>query len=161
MPKRIITLLILWLMCIALVATAQDEPGPERQLTATQRVVDATESAQPNQTQVSRTPTSEPFMQTATALVVYATQTSQAGGAGVPTQATRVDALGLTATQFISDATATAESGFVAQTTTQTPEPEPISPLTLTIIMVVLLIIALVVISGGFAYVNSRNVPKN
>src|SRR5688572_28605956 len=117
MPKRIMLLLILWLMCIALVATAQDQPGPERQLTATQRVVDATESAQPNQIQVSRTPTSEPFMQTATALVVHATQTSQAGGA--PTQATRVNALGLTATQFVSDVTATAEAGFVAQTTTQ------------------------------------------
>ena len=163
MPKRIIFLLILFLMSVSLVTIAQDEPAPERQLTATQLVVDATESAQPNQTQVANTPTNEPFMQTATALVIHATQTSQASGGNIPTQATRIDAFGLTATQIISDATATAEAVFVAQTTTETPTPEsePISPLILTIVMVVLLVVVLLAISGAFAYMNSRNVPKN
>ncbi len=161
MPKRIIFLLILFLMTVSLVTIAQDEPAPERQLTATQLVVDATESAQPNQTQVANTPTNEPFMQTATALVIHATQTSQASGGNIPTQATRIDAFGLTATQIIADATATAESVFVAQTTAEIPEAEPISPLILTIVMVVLLVVVLLAISGAFAYVNSRNVPKN
>ena len=161
MPKRIIFLLILFLMSVSLVTIAQDEPAPERQLTATQLVVDATESAQPNQTQVANTPTNEPFMQTATALVIHATQTSQASGGNIPTQATRIDAFGLTATQIITDATATAESVFVAQTTAEIPEAEPISPLILTIVMVVLLVVVLLAISGAFAYMNSRNVPKN
>lgn len=161
MPKRIIFLLILFLMSVSLVTIAQDEPAPERQLTATQLVVDATESAQPNQTQVANTPTNEPFMQTATALVIHATQTSQASGGNIPTQATRIDAFGLTATQIIADATATAEAVFMAQTTAEIPEAEPISPLILTIVMVVLLVVVLLAISGAFAYMNSRNVPKN
>lgn len=161
MPIRKFTLLIFLLMTLVIVSVAQDAPAPERQLTATQLVVDATESAQPNQAQVSRTPTDEAFVQTATALIIHATQTSQANSGLVPTQATRIDPFALTATQIITDATATALVGFVAQTEIETPEPDTISPLTLTIIMIVLLIGVLVVISGGFAYMNSRQTPKN
>lgn len=161
MSSRIIAVLIFLLTTIGFVAIAQDDaPAPERQLTATQLVVDMTETAQVNQTPIPFTATSEQFAQTATALIIFSSQTSQASGTLDVTQAPTSDIFALTATQIIVDATQTGEAIITAQSDNDTSEFDSMSPLILTIMMVLVLIIILVAIGSAFAYMNTRQTPK-
>ena len=162
MPNRImIAVLIFLLTTMSFVAIAQDDaPAPERQLTATQLVIDITETAQVNQTPIPFTATSEQFAQTATAIVIFSSQTSQASGTLGVTQAPTDNSFALTATQIVANATQTGEAIIIAQVDTDISDFDSMSPLTLTIIMVLVLIIILVAIGGGFAYMNTRQTPK-
>lgn len=160
MPNRISVVFIFLLMTVGFVAIAQDDaPAPERQLTATQLVVDMTETAQVNQTPIPVTATDEQFAQTATALVIFASQTSQANGILGVTQTPSVN-YALTATQIIAYATQTGEARIIAQAETVDPENDTMSALSLTLIMLVMMILVLVAISSAFAYMNTRQTPK-
>jgi|GEM_PF-6926395 len=159
MRFRIFALLILLLSIFAVTVIAQDNTPTvaELELTATQLLLQETQTASAASGQPLPTATDDPFVMTATALVVQATQTGAAlGSTPAPvTDVGEIDAFSMTATQIIAEASQTAENASESQDADE-PDDGADSPLSLTIIAFGLLIVVLIIIGGAYFFISSQ-----
>lgn len=162
MRFRLFALFTLLLSMLAMTAIAQEDNTPtvaELELTATQLLLESSQTADADSSEVQETATPDPFEMTATALILAATQTGEAiGSSPVPvTPAENVDTFAQTATQLIMEASQTAESVIETQDSDDGAE----SPLGLTLIAFGFVIVVLIIIGAGYAFIASRTNNRN
>ncbi len=161
MRIRIALLVIIGIFTtVAAIAQTNNGETPttaELQLTATQLIADATDTAEAFNGTATPTDTPDSFVLTATALVIQATQTAEGNGS-IPVPATvSGNQFELTATQIIMEATATAQSGGITSSIADDDESQALN---ITILAIGLVIFALIIIGGGYIVLNSRDEQK-